>query len=448
MKSIWISVLGFALATASFAETGVKTGTKYGTGDDSTRCLGNLMTFQNMAKQKKYDAMHDSWTILFNECPASSQRIYTDGAFLLKWEIDNAKTDAEKKQLFNTLMELYDKRIKYFGSVKKYPTYYILGRKAIDYVKYSPAITGDDIKLKAYQWLQEAINNGGEKCEAGAFQQYFLLSEGMYKSNPTANRQKFIDDYMKITPLMSAAAEKDSTYDSAKSAVDKIFARSGAAECGTLDKAYASKIEANKSDKDFLNDVLKLYRIANCKESSVYFKGSAYLHAIEPTASSACGMAAQAYSKKDYSTAIKYYQEAVNLEKDKSAKASYYYNIAAIYSMLKNYEASKSAALKCLQFDPTEGNAYILIAQLYVGYRQSISEIPAVQNTAYWAAVDKLEKAKSVDPGVAAKANTLISQYKQYYPDKQEMFMRGINVKAGSTYKVPGWINETTTVRF
>ncbi len=146
--------------------------------------------------------------------------------------------------------------------------------------------------------------------------------------------------------------------------------------------------------------------------------------------------------------ALSYLGREVTLTNDKSVKSLCYFNIATLQSANKNYEASRAAALKCLQFDPTEGRAYILIATLYASYRQSISDIPAVQNTAYWAACDKLEKAKSVDPGVASKANSLLSQYKQYFPDKSELFMRGINVNAGASYSVPGWINEKTTVRF
>ncbi|MBO4736619.1 MAG: tetratricopeptide repeat protein, partial [Paludibacteraceae bacterium] len=295
-----------------------------------------------------------------------------------------------------------------------------------------------------YGWLKEAIEKGGEKNEAQVFQQYFILSDGIYKANPTINRDLYIADYMKIMPMMTAAAANDSTFDASISVVNKVFARSGAAECGTLDKAYASKIEENKSDKAFLNDVLKLYRIAGCKESAVYFKGSAYLHAIEPTASSASGMAAQAFSKKDYSKAISYYQEAIKLETSKDAKSDYYYNIAYIYSLQKNYPAARSNAQSALAMDPTAGKVYMLIATLYAGGYTQIDDDPVIQKTAFWAAVDKLEKAKAVDPSLASQANSLIASYKKQFPDKSELFMRGIK---GGSYKVPGWIGETTTVR-
>ena len=44
--------------------------------------------------------------------------------FLLHWEIENEKDVNKKKALFEELMNLYDLRIKYFGNVKKYPTYH------------------------------------------------------------------------------------------------------------------------------------------------------------------------------------------------------------------------------------------------------------------------------------------------------------------------------------
>ena len=349
-----------------------------------------------------------------------------------------------RNKTFEELMNLYDLRIKYFGNVKKYPTYYILGRKSFDYINYAPTLTNDATKQKAYGWLKEAIEKGGEKNEPQVFQQYFILSDGIYKANPNVNRDLYIADYMKIMPMMTAAAANDSTFDASIGVVNRVFARSGAAECGTLDKAYASKIEANKNDKAFLNDVLKLYRIADCKESAVYFKGSAYLHAIEPTAASAAGMAAQAISKKDNSKAIQYLQEAIKLETSKSVKSDYYLNIANIYLSQKNFQACRSNAQSALAMDPSAGQAYIMIAYAYAYGFASIDDDPVIQKTAYWAAVDKLEKAKAVDPSLASQANSLIASYKKQFPDKSELFMRGIK---GGSYKVPGWIGETTTVR-
>ncbi len=57
----------------------------------------------------------------------------------------------------------------------------------------------------------------------------------------------------------------------------------------------------------------------------------------------------------------------------------------------------------------------------------------------------RLIKAKAVDSEVTAQANKEIAQYSQYFPGKEDAFFE--NIKAGSTFKVGGWINETTIVR-
>ncbi len=444
-KSLFLASLGIIMSMPMMAEKGVNTpNSKYGTGEDSVRCVGSVSALQSFRKQKNYKDMYEPWKIITTECPASTQYAYTEGTFMLKWQIDNETDINKKKALFDELMNCHDLRIKYFSKQKKSPEYYILGRKAADYINYAATLTNDATKQKAYNWLKEAIEKGGEKNEPAVFQNFFILSDGIYKSNPNVNRDMYIKDYMDIMPLMTKAAANDSTFDPAIGAVNRVFARSGAAECGTLDKAYASKIEANKNDKAFLNDVLKLYRIADCKESAVYFKGSEYLHKIEPTAASAAGMAAQAMSKKDNSKAIQYLQEAIKLETSKSVKSDYYLNIANIYLSMKNFQACRSNAQSALALDPTAGQAYMLIAYAYAYGFSSIDDDPVIQKTAYWAAVDKLEKAKSVDPSLASQANNAIASYKKQFPDKSELFMRGIK---GGTYKVPGWIGETTTVR-
>jgi hypothetical protein len=55
------------------------------------------------------------------------------------------------------------------------------------------------------------------------------------------------------------------------------------------------------------------------------------------------------------------------------------------------------------------------------------------------------EKAKSIDPGVAAKANQMISQYTQYMPSGGDIFQHLL--KEGDPYFVPCWIQENTIIR-
>ena len=90
------------------------------------------------------------------------------------------------------------------------------------------------------------------------------------------------------------------------------------------------------------------------------------------------------------------------------------------------------------------GDAYILMAQAIAG-SPNWSEEPALNKCTFFLVVDKLQRAKSVDPACAERAQELISTYSRYYPATKDLFMLGI--KAGDRVTIGGWIGESTTVR-
>lgn len=440
-----------AFASAAFAATGIQSGTKYGTGQDSIDCRTNLSLFSSYAKQKNYKDAAEFWEKVYTNCPASSKNIYIYGPKIIAYQIEKAKEvkDANaQNKLFDKLMKVYDDRIKYFGNDRKMNKHQILAEKAMDYIDYCPDAR-DPQKGAAYEWLKQAIEAEGSKLKAAAYQKYFVLSDRFFAANKETFRQTYIDDYLKLSPLVAERIQSGDEKDSAnftliKNSLDATFAKSGAAECSTLDKIYSSQVESKKNDKAFLNMVTRLYGIADCENSAVYFKAAAYKHAVDPTASSARGLAQQAYSKKDRSTALKYFKEAISLESDNTEKAKLQMKVATIYKELGNPSASREAARAALNYRSDMANAYILIAMLYAE-NTNISDDYVLKQTAFWAAVDKLEKAKAVDPSCAANVNKMINSYKQVYPDKTELFMR--NLTEGASFTVPGWINEKTTVR-
>lgn len=86
----------------------------------------------------------------------------------------------------------------------------------------------------------------------------------------------------------------------------------------------------------------------------------------------------------------------------------------------------------------------MLIAQLYAT-SPNWSDEPALNKCTYFVAIDRLQRAKSVDPSIADEANKLIATYSRYTPAPSDLFMLGY--KAGDRITVGGWIGETTTIR-
>lgn len=451
-NSIILGVMLLSLPAVSFAQKGINDGSKYGHGEDSIRCLANLSMMTQYTKQKDYASAAPCFEIVYAECPKCSKNVYVNGAEILANQITKETDPQKKAQIFDRLMKLYDDRVKYFGKDKKYDKYYILGKKAADYIQYVPESKNDPGKEVAYNWLGEVIDNKKEATSTTVLMQRFYLSSLLYQRNKDGFRDKFLNDYLTVSGLinekMSSLAEDDPdlpNYQAAKADIDQKFASSGAADCKTLDGVYGSKIEANKGDKDFLNMVLALYAMADCEESATYFKAAAYKHKIDPSAGSARGLASQSIKNKDYNKALTYLNDAINLETKNSEKSKLQYIIATIYRDMKNPSSARAAAQKAISFDRTNGKAYLLIGTLYATFNNDISDDAVIRQTAYWVAVDQWEKAKLASPSVAGDANKLINKYTPYFPAADQLFMR--NITKGQTFTVPGWINEKTTVR-
>jgi hypothetical protein len=99
---------------------------------------------------------------------------------------------------------------------------------------------------------------------------------------------------------------------------------------------------------------------------------------------------------------------------------------------------------KAISFNGSYGKAYILIAQMYAS-SPNWSDEAALNKCTYFAAIDKLQRAKSVDPSVAEEAQKLINTYAGHTPKDEDLFFLGL--KKGNSVTIGGWIGETTTIR-
>ena len=203
---------------------------------------------------------------------------------------------------------------------------------------------------------------------------------------------------------------------------------------------------------DELNKVIKLYRSVGCVESDVYFAAAEASHKLAPTAESAAGCAAMCKKKGDWKGAVEYYDQATDLSDVDQDRADYQYNAAMVlYQELKNYQLARTYLRRSLEFNPNQGRCYMLMGILYASSKPySEAEYGAkaaiLNKTVFWVAVDKLIKAKQVEPEVAESVNSLISTYAKYFPTKEERFDLPGEF-SGSTFTVGGWIGETTTIR-
>jgi tetratricopeptide (TPR) repeat protein len=213
--------------------------------------------------------------------------------------------------------------------------------------------------------------------------------------------------------------------------------------CEVLVPSYASKYEANKDDVEFLRKTVNMLDKQNCTDNSVYRNAARRLYDLAPDSTAALALAKMEHGLGKHTEAIQYLKDAAEAFKSAKMLETVYLIMADSYKELDRYSDSRNAASKALEYNPNNGNAYLLIGDLYANSASSCKYKDMI--VAYWVAADAYAQAKSVDPSVADIASSKIGSMKARFPLKSDIFFRSLEV--GSSFTVGCWINRSTTVR-
>ncbi|MBQ1696498.1 MAG: tetratricopeptide repeat protein, partial [Bacteroidales bacterium] len=137
-------------------------------------------------------------------------------------------------------------------------------------------------------------------------------------------------------------------------------------------------------------------------------------------------------------------KKAISLAEADTMKAKYNCTIAKIHQKKNQFANARTYAREAINLNPNYGLPYIIIATMYGA--NPVGEDSFDKSKTYWLVIDKLQKAKAVDPSVANEAQQLINRYMGSCPKKEEAFMHSIT--QGMSITIGGWIGETTTARF
>ena len=436
-------------ATAVFAQKGVDDGSRFGHGQDSLNCLKNISVYTEYVKTNNFKDAFTPWKAVFDEAPWAQVGTYTNGAKILRALIATEKDGAKQKEYFDLLMKVHDQRIQYLDQLNtlvksKATKGDILGAKAHDYF----SMGGQD-NNQAYAMFAEAVAAEKQNLPYYVLMEFIESSAKKVKAED-AHKEQFVQDYIAASGYANEAfkaATKENAkknYQTAKENIDAHFINSGVATCDNLQAIYAPKVEENKTNLDYLKSVMKVMKMLGCTEAEAYFAASELAHAIEPTAETAIGCGYMYYKKGDFDKCISYFDNAIELQQDPIQKADYYYSAAAVLFANKQLSKAKQYARKAIELNGEFGKPYMLIAQMYAS-SPNWSDEASLNKCVFFAVIDKLQKAKSVDPSLAEECDKLIRTYAGYTPKDEDLFFIGL--KKGDAVTIGGWIGETTTIR-
>lgn len=449
-------------------------------GEDSATCRENLYIYYELARKKQWLEAYDSWKYVYENCPASSKNNFIYGPYIVDAKIDEAekaKDEASALKFKKMLMDVYDGRNQYFPGKEGY----VAARKGLDMLKHFP-----DSNQAAYDLFNTALELDGPE-QSAAFYNYFFVTaarlfnekafevgdvftaynkvmEGIEVNNNALNTtiaeltykvdsQGVTLDPKEERELKKAERELD-RYTKVESNIEKILGP--IATCDKLNLIYNEEtFAANQTDTLWLKRATKMLQkerkneegeYEDCTDNPIFFKISDALYKLQPSAPSARAMFLMAYRDNNYSGAAQYIKEAIEFEIDPLKRAKDYNKLASVYLKMGSLAAAKSAALRSAGLDRSSGDAYVILATVYAAADGTCGNNVFEKKAVYWAAIDKLEYAKSIDSSVSSKANRLINIYRQQLPDKGVSFQLGHT--NGEKYTIGCFINETITVAF
>lgn len=438
-----ISSTGVSLQSAAQSAADTLSKNEYGCvkwGPDSSKTVEKLSLYYEYYKQENYDEALKHARYVYNNAPGTKEYPYIHGIKMYKAKLKKTKDKQLKKKLADTLMSLYDQRLRCFGPEQED----VIGRKAIAMVQYKK-----DSVEKIYQTFKKSKKLAGNDWKYYFLHPYIYAVINAFKAE-IVDKQKFLAEYDEVVNIIDHNVEnnkkKKAKYEKTREKIDKLMAKTNLLNCENLRKILGDQYEKTPQDTALWKRIFSQMSRQKCFEDSLFLVATEKYNDVKPTASKSYFLARSYKKKGEVDQAMDFYNKAIELEEDDKEKADYHFQIAKIHKKRDNYPAARQAALKATELKDNWGEPYMFIGDLYASSGPKCGEGTGFESQVVaWPAVDMYEKAKRVDPSTKERANENIENYQGYFPKKEECFFR--DLKDGDDYKVECWIDRQTTVR-
>lgn len=442
---------------------------------DSTVCFEKFNTFGALYNSKSYVEAYEPWKAVYETCPQATEVIYKFAPKILEAKIKEATDPKVKQDLIRLLLSTYDRRNQLYPGKEDE----ILAQKADDFWTYYP-----DSASTAYAMYKKVFDMDPKALQPAYLNNYFNVVIKLYKEEKL-NSFGLVEGFNDVAEaielqsndrntLIAQLTEKDTLgtiSDREKRNLDanrKLLAQSEKL-LGNIEKGIAPLLTCERltliyndstyalhtTDKSWLARAITMLSkertaadgtTSNCTDNPMYFKAASSLYKLEPTAKAARSMGLLSVKNGMYAEAKKYFDDAIRQEVDPKKRSMDWLKLAVIAEKQGQLAEAKRACLESARANPESGEAYLFLASVYAKSAGSCGSNAFEKNAVYWAAINMANRAASVQPDLAARAESLASAFRKNVPDKSIAFQ--FNYKEGDTYTIGCWINERVVVRF
>lgn len=440
--------------TQPTADAGLSPCKKFSDARDPDQASTNYVLYRDFLKANDWNQAYTYWRKVYEEAPAADGKratVFNDGVAFYEHLMSQTQDSSKIKMYIDSVFMMYDQMERCYPEDS-----YSDARKAFDiYYKY-PNYSS---KFDAYQLFKSTIDKYGLKTPDFVINPFTALLTDLYFENKISmsEAQKYQQQVRDILAnglktCKGKECERWRVID--QFAPDRLTAFEtvrGFYDCNYYVDKYYEDFTNAKTDCDVIREVYTWLRWGGCDSTDTRF--AELVNAanencrVAATASGPLTNANQCLQDNDYTCAIQNYEKAAALPENADKKGSILLTIARIYyAHLKNYSSARQYALRAADAKSGWGEPYILIGRLYASSGPLCGPGRGWDSqVVVWPAIDMWNRAKRVDPSVAAEANRWINRYSQYMPSVEDIFQR--NLKEGDSYTVGCWIQETTTIR-
>ncbi|HRY34010.1 MAG TPA: hypothetical protein P5531_13665 [Bacteroidales bacterium] len=402
---------------------------------DSLNCVMQMETYREMLVRHDTLGAVAVWRQVFHTCPAISEDIYMEGAVMLDYLMARTWEQEARRQLLDSLMFVYDRRIAYFGREG-----YVLGRKGVE------LLLRDSARFEEAFWiLNKSVSMEGFLSRPPILVNYFntacrLAEAG--KLDTVVLLQVYLDCRQMLASALADKYIQPNLHQEAVKTMD--IALHQYLDCERIVLAFDDLLKKDSMNPAVLEPVLRALEHNHCVLADKYLKLAKRLYDLDSTAANALRLGSYFARKGIAPLAMPVLLKALK-SGDSLIMAK-----GQLYTAMVNCSEDRAPygyqhAANALALDPSEGYSLIIQGDCYALSKGFCGKSDYYRKMVFCLAVEKYQEALEQYPDIASIARFRIRQYSALFPEEKEILEAGM--KEGQEFLVTCWIYQKTTVR-
>ena len=407
---------------------------------DKAKAEESVAIYGDALKQGNYRAATASLQWMLTNAPNWNTKLYIEGADIYDKLAEKEDEPAKKQVLIDSLMWIYDMRIKTCGEEAS-----VLNRKANALFKHSIKDKSKSVELLTI--YDKVFELNGNKVTDPTLTNYMNVVRANVLFHKSLTDEQILQRYDKIIVAIDSkikiALEKTKQTDADKlkgykDNVDAILTSLVKVDCAFVKKNLEPKFKQNPTDIALAKKIFGFMLNDKCTEDPLWLEVGEAIHKVEKDYGLAKNIGVRYLSNDKMDKAEFYLKEALTLAKEPADKAEVLIYLGGIESKKGNKIGARDLFRQSLAADPSSKEGFEKIGDLYQNSRADCDKkvSMAQDRLVYIAAYEMYQRAGNTQKMAAAKSQ---------FPSVTEIFE--LSWKEGESKKIECWVSETVVLK-